>query len=107
MKFLSIKSFTSKTPFQFSGVLWPWSLISLKLKASASLFNRNTLFVEKKIKSCKPKIIQRGSEEEGHVSKLIKLRFDLRNQFISFYHNLIRFIILYRSLKYPKFFNQV
>ena len=56
---------------------------------------------EKKLKGTRALVVERGSEEEAHLTKLIKCRFDKRNKFFGLFHDLIRMIMLYRSLKYP------
>lgn len=54
------------------------------------------------MRNARVKIVAKGSEEEGNANKLIKLRFEKRNKFFGVFHDFIRWVMLYRSLKYPR-----
>ncbi len=63
---------------------------------------RETTIIETKLKNMKQKSVKENSECEQLIKQLIEVRFDRRNEFISLFHHLIRFTMLYRSVKLPR-----
>lgn len=67
-----------------------------------SKLKRENKVRERKLKNSKQKIIQKMSEQEYIVSTYITKRFKTRDKYISLIQGLIRFIMLYRRIKFPK-----
>lgn len=67
-----------------------------------SKLNRENKVRERKLKNSKQKRIERISEQEKIVTIYIKKRFKIRNKYISLFQGLIRFVMLYKRIKFPK-----